>query len=326
MGSVIIMSARGVRGAGVVLVVIVLGACSAGAPGDPASPPATRAAGQTPEPNLPGPLEAYLGLGVVAETSGELLAGFAQREDAIGACMTEQGFEYVPWVAEVDSLEFGDGPARGTREFAELYGYGVWEGPEGEPGQYTFSADDSANRAYRDSLSSAAQQAYDEALQGAMTVEGNVTTFDGSGCASAPDVGTGAQAAWLFGVAQEATDYLNALGEDPRFTEVDAAWATCMADAGYTDDTPLAAYFRVIDETSRPRLTGPRRRTPRRCLHRSADSRSRTSTARRPPTGQRGTGRSRSSSSRSTSMPIAPSSTPSPRRASMPMSRTSGPA
>jgi hypothetical protein len=225
------------------LALLVLAACS---PEAPAPAPA-------PEATLPavGPLEACLGFSLGLQSQGEVAAELAAREEAVAACMAEQGFDYVPMVMVPGSYEVADEPLRGTHVFAEAYGYGVWHGPEIEPGQFTYQLDDSANRAYRDSLSPLALAAYDEALMGAMTVEGDTTKFDGVGaCASAGPFRDGGDAAYLRDVSEEMSDYLEALarGDDPRLAEVDAAWASCMADAGYDEASPRAAEWRVIDE------------------------------------------------------------------------------
>ncbi len=95
---------------------------------------------------------------------------------------------------------------------------------------------------------------------GAMTVEGDTTTFDGVGaCTAAGHFRDGEDAAYLRGVSEEISDYLEALarGDDPRLAEVDAAWASCMADAGYDEASPYAAEWRVIEETISMRDAAP---------------------------------------------------------------------
>ncbi len=141
---------RGVRRVAVgalALLLVALAACSPEAPAPEATLPAV------------GPLEAYLGFSLGVQSQGEVAAELAAREEAVAACMAEQGFDYVPMVMVPGSYEVADEPLRGTREFAEAYGYGVWHGPEIEPGQFTYRLDDSANREYRDSLSPVAQAA-----------------------------------------------------------------------------------------------------------------------------------------------------------------------
>lgn len=221
--------------------------CSGGGSSAPSASP-------TPVPTGPGPLEQYLGHGdFEGRSAGEVAAEVAAHENAVAACMADLGFEYVP--ATLDPSTFrqdDDGPLRGTREFAERYGYGIGDGPEVEPGQFTFELDGSKNHAYRETLSPAAQERWDEALYGAMTVEGDQTVSDGSGCADLPRLRTGDDVAYLQGVAQEARDFLESLetAADPRLAEIDTAWASCMADEGYDDGSPTAAMMRLAEEVA----------------------------------------------------------------------------
>lgn len=235
------------------LLVVALAACS-GAPGGGGptpSPPSDSSQGR--EFQEPGPLEVYFDTGYDLTSPRDFAASHLEREEAIAACMAKQGFDYVPSTIQEGSVVVGDGPPRGTRGFAETYGYGVWEGPENEPGQVNAMIDDSANAAYLNSLSPTARQAYDVALNGQMTVEGDAMTFDGTGCSGANGVGAGAaEDAFLAGVVEEAVAFLESLqqGTDARLAEVDAAWASCMTDAGYRDASPAAAEARVAEEAS----------------------------------------------------------------------------
>lgn len=226
---------------------VLLGGCGTDAPGPAPTPDAAGGAA------TPGPLERYLGDAVGARTQGDVAAELAVHEESVAACMAEQGFEYVPMVMVPGSFEASDEPLRGSREFAETYGYGIWHGPEIEPGQFTYMLDDSANQAYRASLSPEAQAAYDVALMGQRTNLGDGTvSYDGTGCTEGPALRDSPEAEYLRGVRQEVSDYLQSLwdGADPRLAEVDAAWASCMRDAGYDDDSPHAAEQRVIDEVT----------------------------------------------------------------------------
>lgn len=230
------------------LVVLALGGCGTDGPG---SAPTPDGAGDADDPPPLGPLELYLGDAVGARTQAEVAAELAQSEEAIAACMATEGFEYTPVAMVPGSFEASDDPLRGSREYAEAYGYGLWRQPEIEPGQYTYMLDTSANVAYRESLSPEAQRAYDVALLGQATDLGNGTvSHDGTGCTARAELRDGAEAEYLRGVQEEVADYLQSLweGDDPLLAEVDAAWASCMRDAGYDDDSPQAAESRLLEE------------------------------------------------------------------------------
>ena len=233
---------------GAVLALALLAGCAS--PGD--TPPATPGSGpgSAPVPPGAGPLEQYVYPGFQGTTAGEVSAEVAAQQEAIAACMMAEGVEYVPMVLDPGTFRTGDEPVRGTREFAEVYGYGVWHTPEVEPGQFTFELDDSANRAHRDSLSPAAQEAYDAALHGELTESGSVRTYDGSGCARAAEVDPDADEEHLESVVAEARTYLESLvaGTEPRLAEVDASWSSCMVDTGHRYASPYAAEAAVIDE------------------------------------------------------------------------------
>lgn len=238
----------------VIAVVVVLGLEGCGAGGSSGSDGSGEPSTAAPDPQTPpplGPLELYLGGAAGARTQGEVAAELAEREDAVAACMADEGFEYTPVVMVPGSFEASDGPLRGTREFAERYGYGLWQNPEIEPGQFTYMLDESANNAYRASLTPEAQAAYDVALMGHGTDLGDGTTsYDGRGCTELTEVRESAEAEYLRGVQAEVSDYLQSLwdGHDPALAEIDAAWASCMRDAGYDDGSPQAAERRLLDE------------------------------------------------------------------------------
>ncbi len=68
------------------------------------------------------------------------------------------------------------------------------------------------------------------------------------GCSSAADTPIGDDIAYLVTVRQEAMDFLATIDQDSRLADVDAAWASCMADAGFADRSPRAAQERFLQE------------------------------------------------------------------------------
>lgn len=207
----------------------------------------------------PGPLEVYLGYAGTVRTPQHVVADIARRQNATAVCMAELGFEYVPQVPALDDVVVLDGPVQGTREFIEGWGYGVWSQPPGGSGggfNVEFPGVD-PNWAMREEMSEAGREAYDTALWGPVTE----TSPDGSvtregGCSDASYTPTGGEAAYLAGVRAEADDYLMALADDSRFAEVDAAWASCMADAGLGYPSPAAAQQQFWDEVTEETADG----------------------------------------------------------------------
>lgn len=238
----------------VVLTVLLLGCTGADdPPGDarpsPAGTARTTPSPSVPEPPAPGPLEAYLFGDAVTSAEG-WVTEITRRENLTAACMAELGFEYTPQVPAVDQITVLDGPVQGSREFVERWGYGLWSQPSnGGGGGFMYSGGDDPNWARREAMSEAAREAYDTALRGPVTATGD----DGSitregGCGEVADGPRGPEAEYLAGVRAEALAFLEALATDTRFAEVDAAWASCMADAGHTYADPAAAQQQLMDE------------------------------------------------------------------------------
>jgi len=248
------MTVRVARAVGLVLAVTALAACSGGGdeapPDGAASPRPTRGSDPTPVPYRAGPLEEILGWGEAPSSEQDVVSQVMWRENLVAACMAEQGFEYWPQVPAVDDVVYGDGPVYGTREFAELYGYGIWEAPSTSGGGISFTLDGSANMDYREAMGDAEREAYDLVLWGPVvdvSEDGRVTQRRG-GCSEAADSSAGSETGYLVGVREEGLAFLEALGADSRLAEVDTDWASCMADAGFTGTSPIAAEARVAAE------------------------------------------------------------------------------
>jgi hypothetical protein len=177
-----------------------------------------------------------------ADTRARLL----RSEELVAACMREQGFDYTPQDLYAQVTGDGTGPdaAWGTREFAEQYGYGVSTDPWGTAEDAPDAPDPDADA--RAAMSDAERAAYDEALHGPGQDDPDAA-YDWStgGCTGAAqhEIDTterqdpGEHAA----LEEEITRALEAVWSDPRIARVDAAWATCMADAGYPEQTTPGA-------------------------------------------------------------------------------------
>jgi hypothetical protein len=232
------------RGQHVVVLVCVLGvtACGGAGPDHAAPDPTTPSESAT---VTPGPLEEYLGWTGPASTD-QYIADIVWRENRTSACMAEQGFEYWPVVPAPRDVTQGSGPVSyDSAEFVAEYGYGVWTGPDSG---FTFSstADGSANHDYRAAMSRAGAAAYDEALAGPETGDGTGTRE--GGCLDAWTDPQGDDAKALSASREDAIAFLDGISGDPRIAEVDAAWASCLADQGYSYANPPAAQDSVYQE------------------------------------------------------------------------------
>lgn len=202
-----------------------------------------------------GPLAELVGAALDPWSSSYLEDVEAQvraQEEAIAACMAEQGFEYAMAELDPDSVVLPDPdvPVRGSWEFAEGYGYGMEESPP-EPGEYTTRSDGGVPGFSE--WSQAEQDAYWEALNGRKVNEvqdgAGASTYDTEGgCGNLAQERAPDDPAAAF--EEEAWEFLGALPDDGRFDTVDAEWSRCMADEGYAYASPYAAYRAVADALS----------------------------------------------------------------------------
>lgn len=195
--------------------------------------------GQEAEPSSgavePGPAEVYLeaGTGFTSDDAPELTVRF---EEVVAACMLQQGFEYVPFVAGhtvVDAAAID--PPPGSRGFAEQFGYGFAAVPEG---MRVESSSENPNDAITAAMTPEALDAYVRALWGDDAADG--------------ESGGGTELGGCFRVARNEvfgdreTDHVRAGLEDeiaridaevaptdPQVMAAAAEWSACMADAGH---------------------------------------------------------------------------------------------
>lgn len=197
----------------------------------------SRDATPSPDPSpTTGPAEAYLdtALGFTADDAAQAAT---RMEELIAACMSEQGFEYVPSTSGyqfVDTAAFD--PPPGTREFAEQYGYGFATLPEGtyvssEPGT-------NPNDAIMGAMSQEELAAYTRALLGDDAADG---ASDGEvelgGCTR-----SARNEVWgdrdTDPVRADLEDEIaridaEAAPMDPAVAAAASQWSECMSDAGY---------------------------------------------------------------------------------------------
>ncbi|NQX17608.1 hypothetical protein [Rathayibacter sp. VKM Ac-2857] len=167
------------------------------------------------------------------------------REELVAKCMQEAGFEYTPSVQSASFSSDDDAYKPDDRGWVAQYGYGVVD----SPGRYdSADAEDEyvdANADYYDSLSESEQAAWSEALHGPPEPEDVAASDDGSyefdwttaGCYGAAsheleedDPTSGKE---HEPVLDALTDFYTELPSVPELADLDAAWSSCLSDAGY---------------------------------------------------------------------------------------------
>jgi len=172
-------------------------------------------------------------------------------EEAKARCMAEQGFTYVPArQVEVTTADIGEppGPARGTRAFAERYGYGVaWQLEEHPPQDEEAAEPDPSdpNEQLRQTMSETALAAWTRALVGSMD---DPPSPDGPAAPVRPweDWGCTGEALWEHGrsslaytdpswlaVAAEIDAAELAVSGHDDVLAARAQWRECMAAEGF---------------------------------------------------------------------------------------------
>jgi hypothetical protein len=250
--------AAGVAGA----LVVLLAGCSGNGSGG--------GGGSEPTPSV-GPLGAYF----------EKIGGSYDQDDAeeqarryeeiVAECMAEQGFEYTPQdtssmgmaVAEPVSTDNGM-PAWDSLEYAQQYGYGAttWQDMPGATAEATAQEWTDPNQDYLDAMSDSERNAYYEALYGKQdqepdengVIEYDWTTAGCQGKASheAYDAGNGAyDDPGYKALEDDLNTFYESYSTDPRMADIDAEWSDCIADAGYTFDTPTDAQQSIYDQMSK---------------------------------------------------------------------------
>ncbi len=187
------------------------------------------------------PADAYVDL--VVDVSREAAEEQEMHlEELLAACMAEAGFEYVPSLTNLSFVdEAAMDPPRGSREFAEQYGYGLPVLPPGARSPFVANPNDAIVAA----MSEAEVAEYVRARDGAWG-EGPTT-------GASDDVGPGWKPegcdVWAKGqmetvAADRDATYLALKAEvdridaelvpaHPDVVAADAAWSACMADAGF---------------------------------------------------------------------------------------------
>lgn len=210
------------------------------------------------------PLNAYLNAqaGMSEEEMNEHFATQQQEvEEQVAACMTEQGFEYTP----VDQSQYsgfvsGEEWDPDSREWVEEYGYGAvnFPGRDVQPDPEEMPVD--PNQEYVQSLSESEMAAYYETLHGPQPTEEELGedgsyeyNWENAGCYGSAQhevTGDDPYSSDEFKPIMDAINELYmGLEKSPALAELNAAWSSCMAEAGYAGfETQTAAQNSIFDE------------------------------------------------------------------------------
>jgi hypothetical protein len=170
--------------------------------------------------------------------------GWDVSQAAMAACMAEAGFAYAPQPFQRGEPGPDDeGRIEGSIAWAQEWGYGlVATPPSHDPASLT-EADRQNEETYR-SLSDADQRRYDVAFYGPAYVGDPSSGVGDRGCQGdgqarvAPDYDAFAAFAITGQPGEILRELLDARGDlsGPALGELNASWATCMADAGQPVD------------------------------------------------------------------------------------------
>ena len=221
-------------------------------------------------PDASEELDAYLDV-IFAVDPGAPDPDAVRFEEALGDCMAQAGFEYVP--DRTAGMGFTEAVGHeGAFVDAEVTGYGMsLEGPDGAEPQFWGGRREpsealQANEAYRTGLSAEAQVQYSLAMDGDFSEHSAV--FDQvmageieydpmrAGCAGRareevyPDGMAGP--AELTEVKEAVSTMWQELQDDGRVTQTLPAWSACLQDAGYPAMTQIIDAVNYVGELWEP--------------------------------------------------------------------------
>jgi len=180
-------------------------------------------------------------------------------EELIATCMADEGFEYIP-VDQAQYYSFDDEDVdRDTEEWvaANGYGYNLTEEQQAEQdAQWEDFVD--PNQDYVMSLSESEQTAYYEVLQGPQPTEEEMADpdfmYQQLGCYGEAYTAVRGEQVYEKPEFKSIIDAMNELWEKqqdlPAVKAVNAAWSSCMADAGYPDLKTKDAVYELMNAQS----------------------------------------------------------------------------
>lgn len=182
------------------------------------------------------------------------------QQEYIAACMAEQGFTYIPFLGGGGTITITEDPAtvaRDTREFAELYGFGIGAEINDYGELWGFGSAQSAddpNIALTAQMSQGELAAWWDALQGQGRIVDGVLDLTVPGCRDAA-YREYTPSDEFDALQQEIATFFQPFfaGTLPELAMLNQDWAACMLDAGFPDaQTPdllqqgLQDEYRVI--------------------------------------------------------------------------------
>lgn len=182
-------------------------------------------------------------------------------EELVAECMSDEGFEYAPNVSSGGIMTDGGEWEPEKREWVEKYGYGFVNSPFSEEQEGATDEEyTDPNADYVSSLSESEQAAFYETLYGA-TPEEDELSEDGSyeyrwedaGCQGWAQHELEGDDPWQsedFSDLRTKMEELWTSAQDaPELADLNAEWATCMADKGEPGfSTQSEASQSIIDE------------------------------------------------------------------------------
>jgi len=163
------------------------------------------------------------------------------REEFIAACMAEQGFTYYPRLQIPLTVTVSDGPAQGTREFAERYGFGFATNNVRGGGYIGTTAEidteTEPNQSLIEAMSDAEWEAWSYAMWGEVS-EWRSLMFGNFGLGSSCN-----RKAWETFIPMEMPEFRalsteisifnHAIQTNPQMLALAREWTECLAEQGH---------------------------------------------------------------------------------------------
>ena len=188
-----------------------------------------------------------------------------EQEELMAECMAKEGFEYTPNTDNGGMVFSGDDvvwePEK--KDWVEKYGYGIVNSPYSEEmGEQTGEEYVDPNQEYVESLSESEQTAFYETAYGAGPTEEEMSedgsyeySWESAGCQGWAQHELEGDDPWQSDEFADLRDKMNELytstQDSPELKELNAAWASCMDDAGEPGfSAQLEAQQSISDEQS----------------------------------------------------------------------------